>query len=183
VLRLFGAEMAIVTAAAGGLNPTLAPGDLLLVRDHIGLPTLTGAHPLVGPNDERFGPRFPPLDGAYDEGLRALARAAACEQGAALREGVYVMVAGPSYETRAEVCMLRLLGGDAVGMPTVPEVVAARHLGMRVLGVCCISNAAVAEIGIAVATVGEPDHAQVLAVADRAAMTLGTLLEGVLTRL
>jgi purine-nucleoside phosphorylase len=187
VLRLLGAEILIVTAAAGGLDPALAPGELLLLRDHLGLPTLSGANPLVGPNDERFGPRFPALDAAYDEDLRTLALAAARKRGIMLREGVYAMVAGPSYETPAESRMLRVLGADAVGMSTVPEVIAARHLGMRVLGFCVITNAAPPDG----ATAGAPstipteatDHVAVLAVAERAGQTLGTVLEDVLAQL
>jgi purine-nucleoside phosphorylase len=179
VLRLLRAEFLIVTAAAGGLAPELAAGSLLLLRDHIGLPMLAGMNPLRGSNDERFGPRFPSLTDAYDAELRALIKDVATRQGVPLPEGVYAMVAGPSYETLAELQMLRLLGADAVGMSVVPEVIAARHLGMRVLGTCLITNAALKDSTQGVG----PQHAEVLAMAEQSGAQLGTLLEGVLTRL
>jgi len=179
VLRALGAEALVVTAAAGGLDPALAPGDLMLLRDHIGFPTLAGANPLLGANDERFGTRFPAMTDAYDPALRALAREVAAALGTPLREGVYAMVSGPSFETPAELRMLRALGADAVGMSTVPEVIAARHLGMCVLGACCITNAALADSEAGVA----PRHVDVLAVAAAAGARLAAVLEGVLARL
>ncbi len=137
VLHALGAETLIVSNACGGMHPLWSPGDLMLIADHI---NLLGENPLVGPNDDRLGPRFPDLSAAYDPGLRALARAAALELGITLREGVYVAVAGPNLETRAEYRMLRGLGADVVGMSTVPEVIVANHAGMRVLGLSIITD-------------------------------------------
>jgi purine-nucleoside phosphorylase len=137
VLHALGAETLIVSNACGGMHPLWSPGDLMLIADHI---NLLGENPLVGPNDDRLGPRFPDLSAAYDPGLRALARAAALDLGITLREGVYVAVAGPNLETRAEYRMLRGLGADVVGMSTVPEVIVANHAGMRVLGLSIITD-------------------------------------------
>ncbi|MGH7519382.1 MAG: purine-nucleoside phosphorylase [Gemmatimonadales bacterium] len=137
VLHALGAETLLVSNACGGMHPLWAPGDLMLMADHI---NLLGDSPLVGPNDDRLGPRFPDLSAAYDPGLRTLARAAALELGITLREGVYVAVAGPNLETRAEYRMLRALGADVVGMSTVPEVIVANHEGMRVLGLSIITD-------------------------------------------
>lgn len=137
VLVALGAKTLVITNAAGGANPGLVAGDLMLIRDHL---NLTGRNPLVGKNEATMGPRFPDLTEAYDAGLRASAHAVAKAQGFALREGVYAGLLGPSYETPAEVRMLHGLGADAVGMSTVLEVIAARHLGAKVLGVSCISN-------------------------------------------
>jgi|SRR5579872_2147874 len=134
-----GAEALIVTNAAGGVNTSFHPGDLMLITDHI---NLTGRNPLVGPNDPALGVRFPDLSEAYDARLRALARRASAETGVPLVEGIYMGLLGPSYETPAEVRMVRLLGADAVGMSTVLEVIAARHCGLRVLGISCITNLA-----------------------------------------
>lgn len=169
-----GVRTLIVTNAAGGIAPNLAVGELMLIRDHI---NLTGRNPLVGANDERFGPRFPDMTEAYDIKLRALAVAAASDAGFALDEGVYVGVLGPTYETPAEIGAFAALGGHAVGMSTVPEVIAARHLGMRVLGISLITNAA--------AGLGEEklDHADVQRVGAEGAERLGRLLDGVLQRL
>jgi purine-nucleoside phosphorylase len=137
VLHALGAETLLVSNACGGMHPLWGPGDLMLMADHI---NLLGDNPLVGPNDDRLGPRFPDLSAAYDPGLRALARAAALELGITLREGVYVAVAGPNLETRAEYRMLRAMGADVVGMSTVPEVIVANHEGMRVLGLSIITD-------------------------------------------
>ena len=115
----------------------------MLIRDHIGLMAMTGGNPLWGPNDESLGPRFPALNKAYDRALRRLALKVASEQGIELHQGVYVGLGGPTFETPAEVRYLRMIGGDAVGMSTVPEVIVARHMGMRVLGISGISNVAV----------------------------------------
>ncbi|XP_069735263.1 purine nucleoside phosphorylase [Phaenicophaeus curvirostris] len=140
-LARLGVHTLVLTNAAGSLRPDLRPGHLLVLRDHIDLPGLAGRNPLVGPNDERFGPRFPSMCGAYDPSLRRLALAAAP---AALRArpGVYCGVGGPSYETPAECRLLRRLGAHAVGMSTVAEAVAARHCGLRLLGLSLITNAA-----------------------------------------
>ena len=137
VLHALGAGTLVVSNACGGMNPLWGPGDLVLLSDHI---NLLGDNPLVGPNDDRLGPRFPDMSAPYDPGLRALARAAALELGVVLREGVYVAVPGPSLETRAEYRMLRAMGADVVGMSTVPEVVVAVHQGMRVIGLSIITD-------------------------------------------
>jgi purine-nucleoside phosphorylase len=177
LLRALGAETLILTNASGGLDPDFAPGDLMLIRDHIFLPGMAGFHPLRGPNDDAVGPRFPAMVGAYDAGLRATARAVAAEQSLVLREGVYVMVAGPSYETSAELRFLRSIGGDAVGMSTCPETVVARHSGMRVLGISLVANLALSD---------RPEvltHAEVVAASRRTAGHLAALIKGVLPRL
>jgi purine-nucleoside phosphorylase len=179
VMRLLGAEVLIVTAAAGGLNPAMTAGSVMLLNDHIGLPLLAGNNPLRGANDERFGARFPSITGAYDQGLAALAHDAANEHGVRLYDGVYAMVSGPSFESPAEIRFLRLAGADAVGMSTVPEVVAARHLGMRVMALACVTNAALADSEVGV----EPNHADVLAVAAAAGDHLAAIVEGVISRL
>ncbi|MBA2286753.1 MAG: purine-nucleoside phosphorylase [Ktedonobacteraceae bacterium] len=174
VMHLLGASTLLVTNAAGGLNPAYRAGDFMLLRDHIGIPGLAGANPLTGPNDERFGERFPPLARAYDAGLRALARSvAAGRPDMTLHEGVYVMVSGPSYETGAELRFLRQVGADAVGMSTVPEVIVARHMGMRVLGLSLITNTATGEETEAV------NHAEVLATADAARVRFVALARGI----
>lgn len=139
VMARLGARTLIVTNAAGGLDPSLVPGSLLAISDHI---NLTGMNCLVGANDPALGPRFPDMSTAYDAELREQAQAAARDLGIALHTGVYAGVLGPSYETPAEVRMLRLLGASAVGMSTVQEVIAARHIGLRVLGLSCVTNLA-----------------------------------------
>jgi len=174
VMRVLGANTLIVTNAAGGLNPAYRPGDFMLIRDHINLLSLAGMNPLIGPNDERLGERFPPLAGAYDSGLRALARAVATSlPEITLHEGVYAMVGGPSYETGAELKFLRTAGADAVGMSTAPEVVVARHMGMRVLGISLITNAATGD------ETQEVNHAEVLAAADAARPKFTSLVKGI----
>jgi purine-nucleoside phosphorylase len=173
-LRVLGAQTLLVTNAAGGLHPALAPGDLLLITDHI---NAMGTNPLVGPNEDAFGPRFPDMSAAYDPALAAVMRAAAAEAGIALREGVYLATSGPSYETPAEVRMMRGWGADAVGMSTVPEVIAARHAGMRVVGLSVIANVAA---GMAPAG---PAHEDVLAVVAAAAPRCAALVRGFLRRL
>ncbi len=137
VLRALGAETMIVSNACGGMHPLWSPGDLFLIADHI---NLLGDSPLVGPNDDALGPRFPDMSDPYDSNLRALARAAARDLKLTLREGVYVAVTGPNLETRAEYRFLRAIGADVVGMSTVPEVIVAIHAGMRVLGISIITD-------------------------------------------
>jgi purine-nucleoside phosphorylase len=137
VLHALGAKTLVVSNACGGMHPLWAPGELMLLSDHI---NLLGDNPLVGPNDDRLGPRFPDMSAPYDPALRALARAAALELGIVLREGVYVAVPGPNLETRAEYRMLRAMGADVVGMSTVPEVIVAVHQGMRVIGISIITD-------------------------------------------
>ena len=138
VLRELGAKTLIVSNACGGMHPLWAPGELMLMADHI---NLIGESPLTGPNDDARGLRFPDMSAPYDEGLRAVARAAALDLGITLREGTYAAVAGPNLETRAEYRMLRGFGADVVGMSTVPEVTVAVHEGMRVLGISVITDA------------------------------------------
>jgi purine-nucleoside phosphorylase len=179
-MRLLGADTLIVTNAAGGLSPTQRAGDLMVIRDHIGLPTMAGANPLRGPNDERLGPRFPPMTAAYDPHLRDIARQVAADTGFTADEGVYAMVAGPNYETPAELRFLRAAGASAVGMSTVPEVIAARHMGMRVLAISCITNVA---LGADEAEPEAPGHDEVMTVAALAADRLSGLVRGVLRRL
>ncbi|HEY7835692.1 MAG TPA: purine-nucleoside phosphorylase [Ktedonobacterales bacterium] len=180
VLGRLGARVLIVTNAAGGLNPDFAAGDLMLLRDHIGLGIAGGLNPLIGPNDEAFGPRFPALTHAYDAALADHARAAAAERGITLHEGVYCMLTGPAFETPAELRMLRGLGADAVGMSTVPEVIAACHMGLRVLAISCVTNVALPG---GAAPLVEPTHAEVIATGEAAGQRLGALVEGVLARL
>ncbi len=135
--RLLGVKCLVLTNAAGGVNSDYAPGDFMIIRDHI---NLAGRNPLVGPNDDSLGPRFPDMSRVYDPALRALARRAGDELGIGLREGVYAWFLGPSFETPAEIRMARILGADAVGMSTVPEAIAAVHCGLRTLGISCITN-------------------------------------------
>ena len=174
VMRQLGAHTLIVTNAAGGVNPAYRPGDFMLIRDHINMPGLAGANPLLGPNDERFGGRFPPLAHAYDAQLRALAHSiAASSPEIMLHEGIYTMVGGPNYETGAELRFLRAVGTDAVGMSTVPEVIVARHAGMQVLGLSLITNTATGN------ETGEVNHAEVLAAADAVRPRFAALVRGI----
>jgi len=140
----WGAETVVLTNAAGGVNPALRAGDLMMLEDHL---NLTGRTPLLGINDETRGPRFPDMTNIYDSGLRARALNAAAEMGIALRNGVYAGLLGPSYETPSEVKMLAALGADAVGMSTVLEAIAARHMGARLCGISCITNQAASAHG------------------------------------
>lgn len=173
MLRL-GASVLIVSNAAGGLDPKLAPGSLLAIEDHL---NLTGRNCLVGPNVPELGPRFPDMSEAYDRALIALAHEVARAQGTPLAQGVYAGVLGPSYETPAEVRMLRMLGASAVGMSTVQEVIAARHMGARVLGLSCITNLAA---GLSPTPL---THAEVEATARASAEALTSLVCGVVARL
>ncbi|XP_029436399.1 purine nucleoside phosphorylase isoform X1 [Rhinatrema bivittatum] len=145
VFHLMGVDTVLVTNAAGGLNQDYKVGDIMVIKDHINMPGFAGQNPLIGRNDERFGPRFPAVSDAYDKSLRKLALAVGQELGCAriMREGVYCSLGGPNYETIAECVFLNRLGADAVGMSTVPEVIVARHCGLRVLGFSLITNKAV----------------------------------------
>lgn len=176
VLIELGVETLIVTNAAGGLNPTYQAGDLMLIVDHIGLMAMTGTNPLWGPNDASLGPRFPALNKAYDPALRRLALQVATDLGIELRQGVYVGLGGPAFETPAEVRFLRLIGGDACGMSTVPEVMVARHAGLRVLGFSGISNVAIDDPDAS----EEANHEEVLAAGQTIGPKLMALLRGVL---
>jgi purine-nucleoside phosphorylase len=174
VLRALGAETLIVSNASGGMHPLWARGDLMLIADHL---NLLGDNPLVGPNDPSLGLRFPDMSVAYDASLRALARQVAAEQGITLREGVYVAVVGPNLETRAEYRMLRGLGADVVGMSTVPEVIVARHGGMRVLGLSIITDMCLPD------SLQEATLDEIVATANAAQPKLTALVRGVLERL
>ncbi|HDQ70925.1 MAG TPA: purine-nucleoside phosphorylase [Chloroflexi bacterium] len=142
VMQVLGVEILIVTNAAGGIAPAFEPGDVMLLTDHINLIGMAGLNPLRGPNLDAFGPRFPDMSAPYDAELQAMARQVAVEAGVPLREGVYICLSGPSFETPADLRFLRTIGADAVGMSTVPEVTVARHGGTRVLGLSGISNVA-----------------------------------------
>jgi len=173
VLCGLGARVLLVTNAAGGVNASFAPGDLVRITDHL---NLSGQNPLVGENDERIGPRFPDLTHAYDAGLGALLEERAAALGTLLGRGVYACVLGPSYETPAEIRMLRSMGADLVGMSTVPEVIAARHMGVPVVGISVVTNLA-AGLG------RQPlSHAEVEATAARVRERLGGLVEAFLPR-
>ena len=172
VLHAFGVRTMIITNACGGLNPAFKTGDLMVISDHI---NFMGANPLRGPNDDTLGPRFPDMVGTYTDELRTLAH----EVDRDLREGIYVAVAGPNYETPAELRMMRGFGADAVGMSTVPEVLVARHLGMRILAVATVTD-------MATGIPGQIEHVTaeaVLAVANRAGARLGELVKGVIARI
>jgi len=169
--RLLGADTFVVTNAAGGVATGLEPGSIVLLNDHI---NMMFTNPLIGPNAEEFGPRFPVMADAYTPELRALAHAVATEQGIPLVDGVYAALGGPTFETPAEVRMLRTLGADVVGMSTVPEVIAAVHAGMRVLGFSLVTN---------VAAGSGHGHEEVLAMSAAAAPRLASLVSGILARL
>lgn len=171
-----GIETLIVTNAAGGLNPSFRAGDLMLIVDHIGLMAMTGTNPLWGPNDASLGPRFPAMNKAYDPELRRITRQVAAELGIELRQGVYVGLGGPAFETPAEVRFLRQIGGDACGMSTVPEVLVARHAGLRVLGLSGISNVAIDDPD----ATEEANHEEVLAAGQTIGPKLLALVRGVL---
>ncbi len=179
VMVALGIDTMVVTNASGGLNPAYEPGDLMLIRDHLNFPGMAGNNPLRGPNDETLGPRFPDMTVPYDAGLRTLARQVAADAGFELREGVYAYVAGPSFETPAELRFLQIAGGDAVGMSTAPEVVVARHAGIRVLGISSIANMALPDPPPGLLL----DHEEVLEMGQRAVPRLIAVVSGVISRL
>jgi purine-nucleoside phosphorylase len=179
VMHRLGVQTLIVTNAAGGMNPTFSPGDLMLIKDHINMLGMAGQNPLRGPNDDAAGVRFPDMTEPYSQELRQIARQVADEHDFALQEGVYAYVAGPSYETPAELNFLRMAGGDAVGMSTVPSVVVARHAGMRVLGISTITNMAVPNPAPGTVLT----HEEVLETGKRIIPRLTTLLHGILKQL
>jgi purine-nucleoside phosphorylase len=174
VMGRLGVPSVILTNAAGGINTDFGQGALMVIDDHI---NLMGSNPLVGPNDDRLGPRFPDMSEVYSHRLRGIADDAAQAAGIAIRHGVYVAVHGPSYETPAEIRAFRTLGADAVGMSTVPEAIAARHMDMEVLGISCITNMAA---GVLHQTLV---HDEVMETARRVRGSFIALLEGVIARL
>ncbi len=176
MMKVLGIHTVILTNAAGGINRSFKAGDVMLITDHINLIGMAGQNPLRGPNDESFGPRFPDMSQPYDRGLRELALKVAADNHMGLRQGVYMCLAGPSFESPADVRFLRLVGADAVGMSTVPETVVARHAGLRVLGLSGISNA----------LSGEEDgpqttHEEVLEAGRLLVPTMMTVIRGVLS--
>ncbi|HYL47430.1 MAG TPA: purine-nucleoside phosphorylase [Candidatus Limnocylindrales bacterium] len=174
VLGRMGIRAAILTNAAGGINLEFKQGALVILRDHI---NLQGANPLIGPNDERFGPRFPDMTQAYWKSYREVALAEAKRLGIEVHEGVYAALSGPSYETPAEIRYLRTIGADLVGMSTVPEVIAASHMGIRVLGISCVTN-------MAAGILDQPiNHQEVLETGERVKGQFVSLLRAVIPRI
>ena len=174
VMAALGIKTLILTNACGGLDPSFNPGDLMAVTDHI---NFQGTNPLIGPNEDDFGTRFPDMRHAYDPALIALAKTVAAENGVTLREGVYISYTGPSFETPAEIRLFQSFGGSAVGMSTVPEAIVARHCGLRVLAIACITNLAAGILDVPLT--GE----EVLEVAAREAPKFAALVDGVVARL
>jgi purine-nucleoside phosphorylase len=174
VMARLGVRHLVLTNAAGGINQAFTQGALMVIDDHI---NLLGANPLSGPNDERLGTRFPDMSEVYSKRLRAVADQAAAARGVAVEHGVYLAVHGPSYETPAEIRAFRLLGADAVGMSTVPEAIAARHMGVEVLGVSCITN-------MAAGVLPQPlVHDEVMETARRVRNQFISLLAGIIERI
>ena len=174
VLRALGAETLIVSNACGGMHPLWSAGDLMLIADHI---NLLGDNPLIGPNDDALGPRFPDMSEPYDASLRVIAREVAVANGITLREGIYAAVQGPNLETRAEYRFLRAVGADVVGMSTVPEVIVARHGGMRVLGLSIITDQCLPD------ALESASLEQIIKVARNAEPKLSAVVKGVVARL
>jgi purine-nucleoside phosphorylase len=174
VMGRLGVKKIVLTNAAGGINTTFAQGELMVIDDHI---NLTGMNPLVGPNDDRFGTRFPDMSEVYSADLRAIADAAAAAQGIHLAHGIYAGLLGPSYETPAEIRFLRAVGADAVGMSTVSEAIAARHMGLDVLGLSCITNMAAGVLPRPIV------HDDVMETAHRVRDAFIALLGGILERI
>lgn len=174
VMKLLGVRTLILTNAAGSLNTELSPGSLMVISDHI---NLMGVNPLIGPNDDRFGPRFPDLTTTYDPALQTIVIEEAQTVNVEIRRGIYASLSGPSYETPAEIHMVRTLGADAVGMSTVPEAIVARHMDMQVIGISCITNLAA---GVSNRPV---DHSQVIATGERVRVQFTELIRRVIARL
>ena len=174
VFAALGAKIMIATNAAGGVNPLFNVGDVMIIKDHISLPCLAGNHPLIGPNDNRFGPRFPAVNNAYNVSLRdvVIKASTALNLSQYIREGTYFHDSGPSYESPMEIHAMRVLGGDAVGMSTVPEVIVAVHSGMTVLGLSLITNKCVAPGDKTI----PPSHEEVLAATDQRAKDMQALV-------
>ena len=174
VLAALGVKQLVLTNAAGGVNTAFHPGDLMLIADHI---NYSGMNPLIGPNLDAFGPRFPDMSDLYTADLRSAIREAAKENGIPLQEGVYAMYSGPNYETPAEIRMFRVLGADAVGMSTVPEALVAGHCGMQVVGVSCVTNMAAGVLPLKL------DHSDVMESAARVHDTFQNLMDVILKTL
>ena len=172
VLAALGVKTIVLTNACGGVNMSFTPGDLMLISDHI---NLSGGNPLIGPNLDAFGPRFPDMSDLYTASLRAAIREKAAEAGIPLQEGVYGMYSGPNYETPAEIRMYRVLGADTVGMSTVPEALVAGHCGMQVIGISCITNMAAGILPVKL------NHAEVTETANRVAVKFRKLIDLILT--
>jgi purine-nucleoside phosphorylase len=173
-LGLLGVKTLVLTNAAGGLNNSFAQGSLIVISDHL---NLMGTNPLLGKNEPRFGPRFPDMTAVYDHEYQDIAICEAREMGLELRRGIYAALTGPSYETPAEIRMMRLLGADAVGMSTVPEAIVARHMGLRVLGFSCITN-------MAAGVLDKPiNHEEVIETGERVRETFAELLRRVIPKL
>lgn len=179
LMQRLGVHTLILTNAAGGINPTFRAGDLMLITDHINLIGMAGQNPLRGPNDPTFGPRFPSMTRVYDAQLRSLTLATAARLQIPLRQGVYMCLAGPSFETPADIRFLRAIGADAVGMSTVPEAVVARHAELRVLGISTISNMAIDSID----SEAETTHQEVLETGKLVVPRLTALLQALLANL
>jgi purine-nucleoside phosphorylase len=179
VLRQLGVGTIILTNAAGGLNKSFRTGDLMVIVDHINLVGMAGANPLRGPNDPDLGPRFLDMSTAYDRELRQLALNVAAAEGIPMHQGVYVGLAGPTFESPAEIRFLRLIGGDAVGMSTTPETVVARHAGLRVLGISGISNVAIDQVDSS----SQASHEEVLEAGALLAPRMTAVVRGVLQQL
>lgn len=174
VMKLLGVEKLIVTNAAGAVNTGFNPGDLMLISDHL---NLTGDNPLIGGNLEKFGPRFPDMSNAYNKALRDRVKKIAKSIGVELQEGVYAAMSGPTYETPAEVRMVRILGGDAVGMSTVPEVIIAVHSGIQVVGISCMTN-------MAAGILEQPlDHSEVMETSAKVREKFTTLMKNVIKQI
>ncbi|MFH0771882.1 MAG: purine-nucleoside phosphorylase [Candidatus Omnitrophota bacterium] len=174
VIKELGAKTLIVSNAAGGMNPVFKPGDLMVISDHI---NFMGAHPLIGPNDESMGPRFPDMCDPYDFKLIELAEKIALEEKVRLHKGVYIGVTGPTLETRAEYRFFRMIGADAVGMSTVPEVIVARHAGLRVFGISCITDVCIPD------TLKPCDIKEIIKIANEAEPKLTKLIYNLIERM
>jgi len=181
LMKLIGVKYLIVTNAAGGVNPNFKTGDIMIIKDHINLLGLAGNNPLNGPNDEKWGPRFPAMNDSYCPKLRKLAKEIALEVGAKnfIREGVYCSLGGPNFETVAEIRMLRIVGGDACGMSTAHEVITAAHCGMKTLGLSLISNECVADYDVTVFA----NHEEVLETGEKRKKTLQDLVTKLISKM
>lgn len=174
VMKLLGVETMVVTNACGGMNPAFAPGDLMIITDHL---NMTGANPLIGKNEEEFGPRFPDMSKAYTPAYLPVIEKVANELGIKVQKGVYAGITGPTYMTAAELVMMRKLGGDVIGMSTVPEVIVASHMSMKVIGISCITDMAIGE------ELEGVTHEQVVEVANRTKPRFIQLVKSILANI